>query len=1252
MPTDQHQVLLVANQNQNQNHKDPGTRLVLVSSSKASIELSDSVPVAVSLVHAVLVKVRINTEKQLDPVLLITAAVAPHLGSICIHLVSVSAVFSPTTGSKANIINGSEKVNSNSAKNKLYLDFLAQRDLSLAPVSAISVAPHDSLSSKLSSSPRIVVSFADATKNPFIFYSSATLNPSSFVSATICLSSNSAFPNVSSLLDASSAISGPIDQITLPQKQTTRFLRFGSDPFLSLLESLPLSESGLPKTSTSAINNTQSADNGDSLIVASVDRVATTVVSLFSSFTRRAGTALFNEIPSNLSTNPTSKLNPPPYHQQHQLQQEQQQSMHPLPSFLRLHDRGRRIIAASVSPCNDFVALLDSWGRILVFNARFCEIVFVLKGYRDAQFLWRRTTSTTKTGGVEPTRLCLVVFCVKSGSNSKYSESAVNRPNRVLEIWAAASSAAQLKNKHDYINNNRHGTFASSAFLSKIRVVSVGPAWILVTQPPVNVSVTTKVSTVEESSHVLLINHETMDIMRVSILGSHGNAGVAAVGGSGLDAYGVLMYVQRQIHALNDANEGFEKEVNKLCDYILIDVKNDVRLQAACIALLSSSKNPPIPLKSLHSLSAAVYSQTTAMLKFSALLTTDTLSLSIGVDGAGGGGTHTRPFCIALFDVWIVMAISQVCIALTQTSASNIYSGSSTVRDSSRTLTVAKEVFGVAETLIAKSQRVETSAFNQTAGVVDLFEPRFDEKRGRICVRLKKCFGIDGSGSRSVGRIFFVNLFNLGTVEVSGWIQRVFENSDGGGDVGKELFFPSDLMVLLIDWIESELGGWIGGIKRRLEILQELVGVLLTHDAEVGGVDESVLNVVLKYCWTCSHISIAYIFANILETTLATIPGIRNAQEIANDIENLVTKLKDCQILYETLDASAITTLTASTLDKTEKTSTPRFIALHQVILFCRRQLQSQDTNTASTVAATTVNTNQNHNDDEYLRILTAHFPASHFSTLIPIYKTRLHADAYLCTPNNAEIKNNKDTSKIRHLLESVDSARRITHPTLRNGTLVWLYRYVFAIALRAVIGAVDSGGSIDAINARVAKVFADRGCGEDVVIGFLDALEGAMMSVVCEDGCISVTDICDDFQEVLNGGSGGFSGVVIEADDAVGNVLSVLRGFSDGLQDYEISRDVVDEHIVLVRVLRIVFNGRAVSDDWRRGAVTQLFRKKVGFGKSLFVRRSEHWGWGSVGFKENFDCAEETDEWKRVLKQRKDFVTQRVGDGENPFGE
>ncbi|KAJ3208992.1 hypothetical protein HDU82_001580 [Entophlyctis luteolus] len=411
-------------------------------------------------------------------------------------------------------------------------------------------------------------------------------NPSCAALMTLSLNYVSNKGNWSpAVLDASPAFNSPTASIDIPQPPRLRFLQIGSAPFISVITS----KHPQPDSSSDAMPMNQ-------LLAASVENVSTTVASLFSYFS-------------------SHQANYPQTPQKSQAQAALEISN--LNTFLELRDSTRSAVRVVPNPKWPVVAILDSWGRILFFEGQRCEVVHVLKGYRDVHMVW--TSSGTRI--------------------------AVLSSRGIFEVWAISSRERKLFLKPSSTVSS------SSAFLVRLFQAKVSNEWELA------------VSCETNSDDIFLINGVTYEAKK--LLNVYSKPKVIEP----VSAKEYLLELESSLKKLT--NEG---DFGRII-LMFRDLK-DVRLQAAVTYIIVI----PTMLKTFQGLHVAAKYLTFFHFRKLSEEVFASIPISRKEIAFSNSAIPSpfimpkcfRPFCAAVQDIWAHMVLARILHELHETDVVNL----------------------------------------------------------------------------------------------------------------------------------------------------------------------------------------------------------------------------------------------------------------------------------------------------------------------------------------------------------------------------------------------------------------------------------------------------------------------------------------------------------------------------------------------------------------------------------------------------
>ncbi|KAI8611935.1 hypothetical protein BC830DRAFT_1139068 [Chytriomyces sp. MP71] len=549
----------------------------------------------------------------------------------------------------------------------------------------------------------------------------------------------------------------------------------------------------------------------------------------------------------------------------------------------------------------------------------------------------------------------------------------------------------------------------------------------------------------------------------------------------------------------------------------------DVRLQAAAIQL----SLPSLPFHDCRLLISEVYMNATKSITFD-LETTD-LALPTSA-------LHlSRPYHTAVMDLWALQRIYVLIQGLY--FAHPRMDGAAEV---SPFVADLEEVWHAINTAMKRAEVADSAPTPEVgqewtssdyAVVASTFEQRFIKGCAWVC--LKK--GVDSATLVRVGQV----LFSVGV--------------DGIGKEWREALFGCfrvyDLCILFVAAVEDSFLGNSSCGDGLFDFVYGMIDTVVRCKEGREGVE-----FLVGYCWDSGNLPAAYLMAHVLQCTCSN-------HNVVIELEPLLLKLKDCWFLWQQFPSSILDRVTARNLNATERTSVPRLIALYQTMVAPK----VPPTQTAETLSK-----------------IYSHFGPS-ISDAVPMYTSRLHADAWLADP----------CAHVEDLLHCVGEVKRIRHPVLRNAVVVFMYHHWVNVKLRTLVDMID----------KARKAPRDGAClhnlgGMDVtaVLVFLEQV-GLLLAEDClvvEDGLMGCREIWVDVVEALR----VFSGVLdVEqyADDVFGAILSRLKVVGE---DMELSRDAVKEHLILVKVLKAIF-----VNDVKMVRPSRLFSHQLMVGQTLWQR-------------------------------------------------
>ncbi|KAI9327802.1 hypothetical protein BDR26DRAFT_78817 [Obelidium mucronatum] len=380
---------------------------------------------------------------------------------------------------------------------------------------------------------------------------------------------------------------------------------------------------------------------------------------------------------------------------------------------------------------------------------------------------------------------------------------------------------------------------------------------------------------------------------------------------------------------------------------------------------------------------------------------------------------YSRPFCTALLDLWTLQTCYSVISALSENDIQN-----SQENQISLSAEQIQRIKSLAESL--KPQAKPTAEglvdyFSSHKSIALAFEakyvPKGDRSKGYV-LKAVLGSGVNPTDLSSVGHLLYGRVLD-GTLAFNHWKKIVL---DGGR------FCCRDLATLLTSNLR-ELS--IRGTSlRNTDITSNIYKIVEAIVSFSKSEMKSLVNYFVDFSWKCERIEVGFLLGNVLQLLLLSSHSFEYLGSF--DLDPLLSKLNDCLFLMLNFSASIIAPITPFNLGKTEKTSIPRIIALYQTTI----------TQTTSPTEATN-NFNPQQSPD-HLDAIYNHFGPS-LKPTVEIYKVRQYADAWLQSPQT-----------ISHLESSLAALKRITHPVLRNGVVVFLFHHVMSMKLRALVDMID----------------------------------------------------------------------------------------------------------------------------------------------------------------------------------------------------
>ncbi|KAJ3029019.1 UNVERIFIED_CONTAM: hypothetical protein HDU68_000315 [Siphonaria sp. JEL0065] len=948
------------------------------------------------------------------------------------------------------------------------------------------------------------------------------------------------------LLDAQPPLNTPCDRIPLPDESLPlKFITIGSEPMLSVLVS---------NSDTLSPADEMSQQLGE--ITASVDKLATAVVGAMFSFTK----SMFSTSPaspespalSSLPTIPGGLPNP---------SNQVIEASSPLSLFLKLDDRGRTIIQAVPAPfwyssspsCSSLVALLDSWGRVLVFNSNQCEVLQVIKGARDAQMAWFYDVDTNSwflilllgRGVLELYRLC--VHSTEDG-------------NTLNQLTSSLSDSFKEESQSSPLH-------PSSAILKRTHAISVGLEWHLVQSCPMFGGGNDDANYLQ--GQVVMVSKLSGTIKPVRIPSDTGpvnspHSGKATISPALSSPKQILHHVEAECQSATT------ESVPSVTDFIL--GLEDVRLQTASLFIAIHH----LSIQSLTPLSSQLYILASKKLLFNIETVSNPSILQSTQPNI------TRPFCTALLDLWGVQTCYFIIAKLIESTRRSIETPSVPqlsigVENSIKVLVDSfRPASKPNDTLI---ETIDYSSLHQL--FVLAFEAKYvvsDGSSKKQVLRNVLKTRLDSYALKSAGDVLFLGVL-LGTVEISEWKLIVF-GAGGGCFKGLDL---ARLFVVALENVVKRKESFIYRGQDVVSVVYRIVEVILEEFAHDG---LAVFNLLVDFCWKSDVILAGFLLGNILQI-------VTTAQSFASlntiDLDPLLTKLKDCFFIHNHFPVSISTSITPFNLGKTEKTSIPRLIAL----------LQTTNTSTSP----------------ETLTKICNHFGPS-LQPTVSIYVVRQHADQWLSSPQ-----------RMASLHSCLNALKTVTHPVLRNAVIIFLFHHVISMKLRALIEMIDKNRKAPKEQACMHNL---GGMGVEAVLAFLEICQEMLGErlLIVEEGLKGGREIWEDLVESLmqftassavGGSTGGLSGLEAYADDAFGGILGRIKGPSEN--GMEISRGIVHNHVVMLRVLKCIF-----TNGLKMVRPSRLFASSVVFGRTLFATHGDGDG-SDEGVKE--------DEFAQVVNER-----------------
>ncbi|KAJ3261914.1 hypothetical protein HDU77_000652 [Chytriomyces hyalinus] len=955
------------------------------------------------------------------------------------------------------------------------------------------------------------------------------------------------------LINAHNSLNAPTDSIPHPPPVSMRFASIGSDPPLTLLAASDKS-SHSPFEKTGPRVGALSATGGQDHSVVSVDKIASVVVEGLFSFTK----SMFASSPATSPTNPSSfdERSPSIHHAK---------AMPALSVFLKFEDFGmapslslspttpssksRKFISASVCPFREVLALLDSWGRVVLFDYAACEVLAIIKGVRDSQIAWMRA----ETEGNDP----------RSKSSCWHLVLLLGRG--VLEIYrwdgyvgvgrrSRSSPSNETKSDRGWESSNTENV------LTRVLARAVGTGWMLLQScGGVTLSETGQCAEDPGKGVVAMLHRTTNQVRLVSGFlsasdAAKGENSLSNGGTSSLRPRETLARVVAACQSLSLEDESFTADD---LSNLILDLK-DVRVQTA-VALFTFSIAIQIalayvPFSTARKLIQTVYESRTRDLPFN--LEKQNMAVPREVDGQYPIQL-SRPFHTALVDLWMLQRVARLFEDVLHNSTDRVASSQVAPTYLSDIQTCIQDLLADERWVISGDSNSELPG-TEFARFVTVVEARYTSKHeGRLLICLKSGLDSQNTAVQNAANLLFATLLTR-------------DGDDGLNTNAPQRnpfcdFQSLDICLLFVKAVETAFGQRhvdVGCLLRNMERFIQLM--LDSEDPEVN-------DFFMQCCWNSSHIPTAYALSHILYQTMSSKASFRHIE-----MEPLLCKLKDCVFLQRhiTSNLPILKTMSAKTLNASERTSIPRIIALFECSL------------------TETIPTEQQRIS---LKTLYSHFGTT-CSNVIPIYKTRIHADAWLANPSCTQ-----DESLLHRCVSSI---LQIRHPILRNATSIFLFHHVWSMKLRTLIDMVDRARKAPKSAACVHNL--GPGMDVDVVLGaFLEV--GMRLLTDClivEEGVGSVEDMVGDVIEAVGGVAGGVVDVGVAggyADDVFGAILGRLRnaggnGRGVDAEGFELSTRLVKEHLRMFRVLKAIF-----THDLKMVRPSRLFSGKVAFGKTLF---------------------------------------------------
>ncbi|KAJ3232650.1 hypothetical protein HDU81_002800 [Chytriomyces hyalinus] len=952
------------------------------------------------------------------------------------------------------------------------------------------------------------------------------------------------------LINAHNSLNAPTDSIPHPPPVNMRFASIGSDPPMTLLAASDKSSLS-PFEKTGPRGGALSGAGGQDHSVVSVDKIASVVVEGLFSFTK----SMFASSPATSPTTPS--LFDEPSHTLHH-----SKAMPPLYLFLKFEDFGfapslslsqspttpssksRKFISASVCPFREVLALLDSWGRVVLFDYAACEVLAIIKGVRDAQIAWMRSETEGNHPGSKFIGWYLVLLLGRG----------------VLEIYrwdgyvgvgrrTKSSPSAETKSNSGWEPSHTENV------VTRVLARAVGTGWTLLQScGGVTSNEAGQCAEVPGKGVAAMLHRTTNQVRLVSgfLSASDATKDSPSTGGtSAIRPREALARVVAACKSLSLQDESFS--AGDLSNFIL-DLK-DVRVQTAAIQVALAY----IPFSTARKLIQTVYERRTRDLPFN--LHKQNMAVPKEEDGQYPLQL-SRPFHTALVDLWMLECVARLFENVLHDSTDRVASSQVVPAYLSDIQTCIQDLLADGRWAVPSDNNAELPG-TEFARFVTVIEARYSSKHeGRLLIGLKSGLDSQNAKVQSAANLVFANLLTRGDSDAltANALQR-----------NPFCDFQSlDVCLFFVKAVETAFGQPHVDVACLLRNMERFIQLVLdTEDLEVN-------DFFMQCCWNSSHVPTAYALSNILYQTLSSKAIFRHIE-----IEPLLRKLKDCVFLHRHISSSLpiLKIISAKSLNATERTSIPRIIALYECSL------------------AETIPTEQQRAS---LKTLYSHFGTT-CSNVIPIYKTRIYADAWLANPSCTP------TESLLH--RCVSSILQIRHPILRNATSIFLFHHVWSMKLRTLIDMVDRARKAPKSAACVHNL--GPGMGVDIVLGaFLEV--GMRLLTDClivEEGVGSVEDMVGDVIEAVGGVAGGVADAGAAggyADDVFGAILGRLRnaggnGRGVDAEGFELSTRLVKEHLRMFRVLKVIF-----THDLKMVRPSRLFSGKVAFGKTLFEREGD----------------------------------------------